>query len=103
MKKNTKKAFNNTHAVDLNDQDLPQIVDIDSLASYDDDHLDRYHNHLQSEREKVLHGGNDTHPWEVEICYVQREIKMRSARRVAHEKYIRTNPDLFQDNFSSFE
>lgn len=102
MKKNTKKAFGGSN-FDLSDQDLPQIVDMDSLSSYDDDHLDRYHNHLQSEREKVLHSGSDTHPWEVEICYVQREIKLRSARRVAHEKYVRTNPELFQESFSSFE
>lgn len=103
MKKNTKKAFGTSYALDLNDQDLPQIVDMDALSSYDDDHLDRHHNYLQAEREKVLHSGSDTHPWEVEICYVQREIKIRNTRRVAHEKYIRTNPDLFQDNFSSFE
>lgn len=100
MKKNTKKAFNNSFDLD---QDLPQIVDMDSLSSYDDDQLDRYHNQLQSEREKIVHSGTDPQPWEVEICYVQREIKIRNARRVAHEKYLRTNPDLFQDNFSSFE
>jgi hypothetical protein len=39
--------------------------------------------------------------WETEICYVQREIKIRNSRRVAHEKYVRNNPDYYYENSTS--
>jgi hypothetical protein len=74
--------------------DLPEVIDMDSLSYYDDDSLERRHGFLQNEREKVVGEGLDANPWEVEICYVQREIKIRSTRRALHEKYIRSNPEF---------
>lgn len=85
------------------DHNLPSVVDMDTLSYYDDDHLDRYHGHLQSEREKISHSGGDVTAWEVEICYAQREMKIRNSRRIAHERYVRMNPDLFQENGFSYE
>jgi uncharacterized protein YggL (DUF469 family) len=71
----------------------PEVVDMDSLSYFDDESLERRHNHLQSDRDKAAHEGVDLLPWETEICYVQREIKLRSNRRALHEKYLRSNPE----------
>jgi uncharacterized protein YggL (DUF469 family) len=99
--KNKKK--NSKDFVELENNNLPDVVDMDSLSYYDDDHLDKYHNHLQVEREKALRAGSEVTAWEVEICYAQREMKIRNSRRSAHEKYVRMNPDLFQDANFSYE
>jgi len=101
MKKNKKNS--NDFVGGFENHNLPSVVDMDALSYYDDEHLDRYHSHLQAEREKVAHVGGNSHAWEVEICYAQREMKIRNARRIAHEKYVRMNPDLFQDNSFSYE
>lgn len=104
MKKNIKKSTSTTKpGYYRGNHDLPEVVDMDSLSYYDDDSLDRHHGRLQAEREKVQTDGQDTLPWEVEICYVQRELKIRSNRRAAHERYIRSNPDLYQENYSSLD
>lgn len=94
MKKNvSKKSYSNNQR----SYSLPQVIDMDTLSYYDDDYLQGILNHLQDEREKVLHEGIDTLPWEVEICYVQREMKIRTTRRSLHEKYVRSNPDSYYD------
>lgn len=95
MKKgNTKKAYGNYNN---RSYDLPQVIDMDTLSYCDDDYLQGILNHLQSEREKLSQEGIDTLPWEVEICYVQREMKIRNTRRSLHEKYVRNNPDNYYD------
>ena len=101
MKKNVKKQqqFNQFRG----GRDLPEIVDMDSLSYYDDEALDRHHGRLQNEREQAQQEGQDTLPWEVEICYAQREMKIRNTRRAMHDRYIRSNPDLYQENYSSLD
>lgn len=86
-KKPAMKNYNNAYL------ELPEIINMDALCFFDDDTLDRIHNSLQSERERASRHTEDLLPWEVEICYVQREMKIRSTRRAAHEKYVRNNPD----------
>lgn len=73
--------------------EVPEVIDMDTLSYFDDESLERRHNYLQAEREKVATEGVEALPWEVEICYVQREIRLRNTRRALHEKYIRSNPD----------
>lgn len=105
-KKNVKNSGNGGNDfVDSfeNNHNVPSVVDMDSLSYYDDDHLERYHSHLQAEREKAFHNGGSSQAWEVEICYAQREMKIRNARRIAHEKYVRMNPELFQNADFSYE
>lgn len=97
MKKNIKKPQNsnnktNSYSIGM---ELPEVINMDSLCFFDDDSLVRLHGHLQSEREKVARYTEDLLPWEVEICYVQREMKIRNVRRIAHEKYVRNNPDAY--------
>ena len=103
-----KKNMNKSTVVHKNSSyhraaDVPEVIDMDSLSYYDDDGLERRHNQLQSEREKALSGGHEPTPWEIEICYVQREMKIRTSRRAAHEKYLRTNPDVYQDGYAQFD
>lgn len=102
MKKNAKKN-NSNFSGELESYALPNIVDMDTLSYYDDEYLDRYHSHLQAERENAIQGGGNFLAWEVEICYAQREIRLRNGRRIAHDKYIRSNPELLQDSNYSFE
>lgn len=73
--------------------DLPDVINMDDLSYTNDDDLERRYNLLTSEREKVAQTGGDPTAWEIEIAYVQRESKIRSTRRNAHERYVRSNPD----------
>jgi hypothetical protein len=94
MKKNinsNKKNFTKSYNNDL--LDLPEVINMDNLCFFDDEELDRLHSNLQAEREKASRITEDLMPWEVEICYVQREIRIRNTRRLTHEKYVRNNPD----------
>jgi hypothetical protein len=88
-----KKQKNYSNNNNRNDIDLPAVVDMDTLSYTLDDDLDRRHSILHVEKDKAARLGCDLRPWETEICYVQRELKIRSDRRVAHEKYVRSNPD----------
>lgn len=99
MKKNIVKSSTGHKSNYRRGVELPEVIDMDSLSYYDDDGLERRHNFLQGEREKVINEGLDSNPWEVEICYVQREIKIRSTRRALHEKYVRSNPDYQYPDF----
>ena len=94
MKKNlTKKA-----PVSLN---LPDFIDIDELSYASDEELIRRVTHLMSDRDKAARIGYDLNPWEVEICYVQRELKIRQDRRIAHEKFLARNGEFaYQHNDS---
>jgi hypothetical protein len=82
---------------------MPEVHNMDALSYASDEELDRLHNHLQDEREKAARTTDDLVAWETEICYVQREMKIRTTRRSAHEKYLRSNPDLYQDSYANFD
>jgi len=55
-----------------------------------EDDLDRILHQLQNEHNRVENYDLDAGPWEVEICYIQRELKIRAARRAAHDQYLKT-------------
>ena len=82
--------------------DYPEMVDMDTLSYASDDDLDRRMGFLAAERERAVHSDIDPRPWEEEICYVQRELRIRSGRRFAHDRYLRIHPDA-NPSFSSFE
>ena len=71
---------------------LPEVVDMDTLSYALDEELERHYVFMNEERDKALDVSVDGRPWEVEIAYVQRELKIRATRRIAHEKYLRNNP-----------
>jgi hypothetical protein len=84
--------------------ELPEVINMDSLAYANDDELERLHTFLQGERDKASKTDYDLQPWEVEICYVQREMRIRNSRRAAHDRYVRSNPDYhYYENVNTQE
>lgn len=85
--------------------EAPYVVDMDALAYASDDDLRERFGYLNSTRDQALRMGVDPYLWEVELAYVQRENGIRESRRLAHEKYVRLNPQEFDtyDNNFDFE
>lgn len=73
--------------------DFPSVVDIDTLSYATDDELLRHAAFLKSERERAVKLDCNVTPWDIEVCYVQRELMIREDRRIAHERYLRLNPE----------
>jgi hypothetical protein len=48
---------------------------------------------IESDRRR----GNDTLQLEVEYCYLADEMKIRDARKNAHDEYMRNNPQNFNE------
>lgn len=88
-KKSFSKPRNNFNPVD--------VIDIDTLSYSNDDDLIRRLDHLFNEKDKVNQSNMDSVAWEVEICYVQRELRIRNGRKAAHEKYLREHKSEFQE------
>lgn len=71
---------------------FPEKLENDFLAKLDDDDL---HNLGRSLNDSIGHVGRyglNPYLWEVEMCYVQREMHMRSLRRAAHAGWLAGNP-----------
>lgn len=100
MKNQTKKAYNKNFTREES-HGAPTVIDIDTLASMSDDELVRLHSHLQTEKEKVSRREDLLVAWETEVCYVQRELMIRSDRRRAHDAYLRSNPDTAFDYYDN--
>jgi hypothetical protein len=112
MKKNTKKT-SNTNVNNVNSHSrfgiqLPVMTSMDDLAYMSEDELSQHHDQLLSEKENVARYDLDVRPWEIELCYAQRELKIRTTRRAAHDRFVRTHPDAVErnssdnDNFETF-
>jgi len=83
--KMNKVSNKNTHESPI---PFPVRHDFDELAVMDDESLSELGRSLKySVHRAGSHGLNST-PWEVELCYVQRESQVRSARREAHQRYV---------------
>lgn len=80
-KKSFSRARSNVNPVD--------VVDMDTLSYANDDELIRRLDYLFDEKDKLNQHNLDSTPWEIEICYVQRELRVRNARKTAHEIYLR--------------
>lgn len=78
----------------------PQMVDMDSLAYLSDPDLDRRRTYLDEDRNKAVQSGVDPYAWEVELAYIQREYDIRRTRRSMHEQYLRSNPELYINDYS---
>ena len=90
MKKTSKKTVRNSMRSYM---DPPDVANMDDLSYATDDELENRAAYMFSERDKAASVDVDTRPWEEEISYVQREMRIRLARRTAHEKYMRSNPE----------
>jgi hypothetical protein len=92
MKKTTsKKAQNSNYHRDF--ANVPEIIGMETLSYASDHELERHFTYLTAERDRAARSDQNLQPWEVEICYLQRELKIRSDRRAAHAEYLRRNPD----------
>ena len=95
------KKKQNTHNVIV--PEVPAMINMETLSYVTDQDLESRFRALDSERQKVNNMGYDPYAWEVELAYVQREISIRESRRIAHENYIRNNPDAADMSFSPFD
>lgn len=86
--KKSKKTQNENYNINL-----PAVVSMETLSYATDDDLERHLSYLHSEKERAYRGEYDLRPWEVEICYVERELQIRHDRRNAHERYLRSAPE----------
>lgn len=84
-----------TNQVDASSIEMaaPAVMTSEMLCYASDDELERSLSHLHTEKERAYRASYDIRPWETEICYILRELQVRSDRRAAHEKYLRTNPE----------
>ena len=96
---NAKKAY--TKNSNREGVELPNIIDMDTLACMSDDELIRLHSHIQNEKDRSTRREEVAIAWEIEACYVQRELKIRSDRRHTHEAYLRSNPDSAFDYYDA--
>lgn len=69
----------------------PEVVDMDALASMSDDELLNRLQRLDNEREGMRESRVQTREWEIEIAYVRREQQLRRARREAHDLFLQAN------------
>lgn len=91
--KKSKKSTN--HSNYRQHMELPESVNMDVLAYCNDEELENHINFLNSERDRAINFNVDPRPWEEEICYAQRELRMRNVRRFMHDKYVRSNPETY--------
>ena len=81
--------------------EVPYVVDMETLAYASDEELRERSNYLNSTKDQVIRSNMDPRLWEIELAYVYREVGIREARRVAHDRYLRSNPDNAQ--FESYD
>lgn len=69
---------------------VPEVVNMDDLATMLDDELYAHANAMEHGRARAYDQRHDTTPWEQEIAYARREMQIRQQRRFAHENYVAT-------------
>lgn len=87
-----KNKTNNVNAKTNSPIPFPQKMTFDELAVIEDDVLLNLQKSLADSISRV--NGHNLNPeaWEKELCYVQREVQIRVARRDAHAKYLASLP-----------
>jgi hypothetical protein len=82
-------------SVPVHDRDYIAIMPEDEIRAK----VNQYRGWIESDRRR----GNDTHAIEVEYCYLADELKLREARRRAHEEFMRNNPHRFDEYDYEYE
>lgn len=67
----------------------PEPTNSDVVSSMADDVLLARIKKLEEDMQRVAASNFPTIPWEVEMCYLQREQFLRNVRHVRHEEYMR--------------
>jgi hypothetical protein len=76
----------------------PDQFDRDHLAVMDDESLHNLGRSLNDSINKVTRHGLNSYPWEVELCYVQQEMQLRSSRRAAHMAWLNNHQAVAEMN-----
>jgi hypothetical protein len=71
---------------------FPQKINMDDLATVDDDVLSNMLRSLNDSIARATGHGLNPMPWEVELCYAQREAQIRTLRKELHAKYLESLP-----------
>lgn len=72
--------------------------DRDYIATMPEDEIRAKVNQYRGWIESGRRRGQDTLDVEVEYCYLADELKLREARRRAHEEFMRNNPHIFENS-----
>ena len=64
------------------------IVNNDELCYLPDEDLRNMQDMIRKDRDMAARDGYDTRSAEINLCYVQREMSVRDARRAAHFAYL---------------
>ena len=73
----------------MHDRDYIAIMPEDEIRAK----VNQYRGWIESDRRR----GNDSHAVEVEYCYLADELKLREARRRAHEEFMRNNAHRLEE------
>ena len=57
-----------------------------------DDELHKFSHSLDDSISRVSKMNLNPYPWEIELCYVQQEMQLRSTRRSAHAEWLSKLP-----------
>jgi len=72
----------------------PEKFDKEVLISLNDDELHKLGRSLDDSILRVSKMNLNPYPWEIELCYVQQEMQLRSTRRAAHADWISKLPPV---------
>lgn len=68
--------------------DYPDVANMDDIAVLTDEELVEAISRLDVERRKVLSERCDAKDWEIELCYLRREMQIRRKRRETHDSFM---------------
>lgn len=69
--------------------ELPPVHHVDDIAVFTDEELLERVKSVETQRTDALRNCvSDLVPWETELCYLRREMQLRSQRRHLHERYL---------------
>jgi len=73
---------------------FPTKFERDVLSTMNDEELHKTQESLFDCIERVVKYGLNPYPWEVELCYLQQEIQVRSIRLAAHHNWLNSGAQI---------
>ena len=77
---------------------LPGMLNMDELAAMQDDELIQRLTSMHEGRGRYLKARVSPRDWEVEICYIKRELQLRRERRGSHDTYVKEMEREFRED-----
>lgn len=72
----------------------PMKLEREYVATVDDETLHNIARSIQDSINKVSKMNLNPYPWEIEMCYLQQEMQVRSTRRARHSEWLSTLPPV---------